>query len=123
MVALDERLPSGHGMKLVRLASWVCILAGVTSLAGGLDVLAAGVAAVTPAWALRALPRPLAAVLTRHQQPPAGGAGGAGGGVGNGVGGPGHPSAVGVGVTTIAMGSAKRRGVQDEGSGDGGEIV
>ncbi len=119
MVALDERLPSGHGMKLVRLASWVCILAGVTSLAGGLDVLAAAAAAVTPAWALRALPRPLAAALAQHQQPPGGGAGGAGGGVGNGVGGHGHP----VGVTTIAMGSAKRRGVQDEGSGDGGEIV
>ena len=34
LVALEEKMPSGHGMKLVRLSSWVCILLGVTSLAG-----------------------------------------------------------------------------------------
>lgn len=34
MVVLHERMPSGHGMKAVRLASWLCIMLGVTSLAG-----------------------------------------------------------------------------------------
>ncbi|GAX79282.1 hypothetical protein CEUSTIGMA_g6722.t1 [Chlamydomonas eustigma] len=35
LLALQEKMPSGHGMKLVRLGSWLCILLGVTSLAGG----------------------------------------------------------------------------------------
>ncbi|KAG1662845.1 hypothetical protein FOA52_010636 [Chlamydomonas sp. UWO 241] len=35
LLVLEEKMPSGHGMKLVRLASWACILLGVTGLAGG----------------------------------------------------------------------------------------
>ena len=39
LIALHEKMPSGHGMKLIRLSSWICILLGVTSLAGGLNVI------------------------------------------------------------------------------------
>jgi hypothetical protein len=38
LLALQEKMPSGHGMKLVRLGSWLCILLGVTSLAGSVVV-------------------------------------------------------------------------------------
>ncbi|KXZ43693.1 hypothetical protein GPECTOR_83g305 [Gonium pectorale] len=71
MVALDEKLPSGHGMKAVRLASWLCILLGVSCLAGGTEALAAtarALAACSPPWMLRLVPRPLAVSVHKLQK-------------------------------------------------------
>ncbi|GIM06227.1 hypothetical protein Vretimale_10592 [Volvox reticuliferus] len=71
MVALDEKLPTGHGMKVVRLASWLCILLGVSCLAGGTEALAATattIVACVPPWVRRLLPRPLAVSVHRLQR-------------------------------------------------------
>lgn len=73
LVALDERLPTGHSMKVLRLASWLLILLGVTSLAGGISALATalralGAALPVPQWAWQFLPRPAALVLHRLQK-------------------------------------------------------
>ncbi|GLC45446.1 hypothetical protein PLESTB_000617400 [Pleodorina starrii] len=96
MLALDEKLPTGHGMKVVRLTSWLCILLGVSCLAGGTQALAAtatAVAACVPPWVWRLLPRPVAVSMHRLQKKRAllgqmermGGGGGGGGGAGSGA--------------------------------------
>lgn len=75
-IALDERLPTGHGMKVLRLVSWACILLGVTSLAGGSEGLGAPLKVLTssfklPPWAWRGIPRPIAVALHRaYKHPP-----------------------------------------------------
>ncbi|PNH03902.1 hypothetical protein TSOC_009986 [Tetrabaena socialis] len=56
---------------VVRLASWLCILLGVSCLAGGTEALAAtarALAACAPPWALRLLPRPMAVSVHRLQK-------------------------------------------------------
>ncbi|GLI64266.1 hypothetical protein VaNZ11_007481 [Volvox africanus] len=71
MVALDEKLPTGHGMKVVRLSSWLCILLGVSCLAGGTEALAStatAIVACVPPWVRRLLPRPLAVSVHRLQK-------------------------------------------------------
>ncbi|KAG2492568.1 hypothetical protein HYH03_009230 [Edaphochlamys debaryana] len=83
LLALGEALPTGHGMKVVRLGSWLCILLGVTCLAGGTEALAAtarALVACMPPWALRLLPRGWAVTVHRLQKSKA--KGGSGGGLG-----------------------------------------
>ncbi|KAJ9515236.1 hypothetical protein QJQ45_002366 [Haematococcus lacustris] len=75
LLALGEALPSTHAMRLARLASWLAILLGVSSLAGGPDGLATAGRAVAalvtarlpppPPWVWRVLPLPVAQLMRR----------------------------------------------------------
>jgi hypothetical protein len=70
LVALGEHLPSTPSLRLIRLASWLIILMGVTALGVGsgglLEALAGVVAALQlPAWVRRWLPRPVALLVQR----------------------------------------------------------
>eukprot|EP00798_Chlamydomonas_sp_ICE-L_P031634 gene31634-6828_t len=72
LLALDEKMPSTPMLQTLRIASWCCILLGVTSLAGGQDGLWAILRLLPlkpfftpPQWARRFIPRPLALMMTK----------------------------------------------------------